>query len=369
MRQELNGLRQQTNQQNVVAELDAQQLAAQNPLTYIEKKALIAEIHKLPQEGMERVIEIVTAAKPDTGDDEEIEIPLDELDTATLRQLQRYVASLKKPKVEAQRPLTKAAPAPKRANIHAAPAPYASQPAVSHQQYSAPAPAPAAAGSGFGARRPLPTEPATVRPIFRQEMAASAHTATTTSTTTSTSTHMDGALGEIDFSAMSEMMDADDEASVAGDAQAAAQASAAAWGASAPPSSSHLSSGPESGFSSHPPTGISTWGSAGNELLEKQQREQRLQAQERAVQQQRELTEAASVAAIADAAARHAEQQRQAAMQAAAEAERVAQAAAAQRELDRQAREAAVATIRGDNTELARHIAGVAAHGASSTWL
>jgi hypothetical protein len=60
MQQELNGLRQQTNQQNVVAELDAQQWEAQNPLTYVEKKTLIGEIHKLPQEHMEEVIRIVT---------------------------------------------------------------------------------------------------------------------------------------------------------------------------------------------------------------------------------------------------------------------------------------------------------------------
>jgi len=368
MRQELNGLRQQTNQNNVVAELDAMQYEAQNPLTYVEKKALIAEIHKLPQEHMEKVIEIVTAAKPDTGDDEEIEIPLDELDTSTMRQLQRYVASLKKPKAEA-RPAAKAAPPAKKAKVEPmAYEPYAVQAPAMHHQVSAPAPAPApapAAGGGFGARRALPTEQQQHDfPIFQQD--------TPTTTTTASSNHMDGALGEIDFSAMSSMMDADEGGLSVEDPETAAMANAAAWGAASPStgnaSSSQQSSG--NGLNSHPPTGLGTWGAAGNELLEKQQREEQFREQGQLVEQQRRTAEAASVAAIADAAARQAEQQHEAAAHATVEQQRAAQAVAAQREQDRQTREAIGATIQGDNTDLARHITGVAGHGhaASTGW-
>jgi Bromodomain extra-terminal - transcription regulation len=68
--------------------------AARDPLTFDEKKILISQIHKLPADKMDQVVEIVQAAiKPGQRSDgnEEIEIPLDELDTLTLRKLQRYV--------------------------------------------------------------------------------------------------------------------------------------------------------------------------------------------------------------------------------------------------------------------------------------
>jgi hypothetical protein len=67
--------------------------AAQNPLTFEEKKTLIAKIHKLPPNKMEEVVEIIQAAIPpeSRADSEEIEIPLDELDTYTLRRLQKFV--------------------------------------------------------------------------------------------------------------------------------------------------------------------------------------------------------------------------------------------------------------------------------------
>ncbi len=64
------------------------------PLTYLEKKSLIDSINEMPSEHMERVIVIVQEATRATasGDgDEDIEIPLDELDTGTLRKLQRLV--------------------------------------------------------------------------------------------------------------------------------------------------------------------------------------------------------------------------------------------------------------------------------------
>ena len=65
-------------------------------MTIEEKKALIAQIHKLPGEKMARVVHIIQSALPpsDREDGDEVEIPLDELDTATLRKLQDYVQVL-----------------------------------------------------------------------------------------------------------------------------------------------------------------------------------------------------------------------------------------------------------------------------------
>jgi hypothetical protein len=67
--------------------------AAQNPLTFEEKKTVIAEIHKLPPNKMEQVLEIIQAALPPQGEDDtgEIEVPLDALDTYTLRKLQKFI--------------------------------------------------------------------------------------------------------------------------------------------------------------------------------------------------------------------------------------------------------------------------------------
>jgi hypothetical protein len=63
-----------------------------NPLTLDEKKALISQIHKLPAERMDDVVDIIRSATDvrDEGDNE-VEISLDDLDTHTLRRLQSYV--------------------------------------------------------------------------------------------------------------------------------------------------------------------------------------------------------------------------------------------------------------------------------------
>ena len=68
-------------------------VAAQAPLTYEEKKILIANIMKLDGDQMTSVVDIIQSAMPHTacGDGDEVEIPVDELDTYTLRQLQDYV--------------------------------------------------------------------------------------------------------------------------------------------------------------------------------------------------------------------------------------------------------------------------------------
>jgi len=64
------------------------------PLEYEEKKLLISQIHALPPQKLAKVIEIIQASlPPGRADDngEEVEIPIDELDTTTLRKLQEYV--------------------------------------------------------------------------------------------------------------------------------------------------------------------------------------------------------------------------------------------------------------------------------------
>ena len=84
--------------------------AAHNPLTFDEKKKLIAQIHKLPPNKMEHVLDIIQAALPKNEDNDsgDIEIPLDALDTFTLRKLQKFIedsAPKKKPPVAGVPPL------------------------------------------------------------------------------------------------------------------------------------------------------------------------------------------------------------------------------------------------------------------------
>lgn len=68
--------------------------AAAEPLSMEEKRQLITQINHLPPEKLTRVVQIVQdalPARPQDDDDDEVEIPLDDLDTATLRKLQNYV--------------------------------------------------------------------------------------------------------------------------------------------------------------------------------------------------------------------------------------------------------------------------------------
>ena len=60
-------------------------------MTFEEKKNLITQIHKLPSKKVEKVVEIIQAGMPPNRKDdseEEVEIPIDDLDEATLRRLQ-----------------------------------------------------------------------------------------------------------------------------------------------------------------------------------------------------------------------------------------------------------------------------------------
>jgi hypothetical protein len=72
--------------------------AAHNPLSLAEKKALIVQINKLPPDRMEQVLLIINSVLPAKDQEKvlqsasnDIEIPLEILDTFTLRKLQQFV--------------------------------------------------------------------------------------------------------------------------------------------------------------------------------------------------------------------------------------------------------------------------------------
>lgn len=67
--------------------------AARNPLTFEEKKILIQQIQQLGPEQALHVAEIIRPALPEdqVGQNGSIEIPVDSLDTFTLRKLKQYV--------------------------------------------------------------------------------------------------------------------------------------------------------------------------------------------------------------------------------------------------------------------------------------
>ena len=250
MQSEITRLRTTVQHTDVIAGLDQQQLEAQHPLTYAEKKSLISDIHKLPQEHMEGVIEIVAAAKPGTGTgEEEEEVTLDELDTATLRSLQRYVASLKAPKasvVKPQAPLYKpmagAMPSVPAVVKHA-PTP---APTMSTGHVSVPTAAAPAAG-GFGTRR-----------VAEPSISA-------LSTGGYSGANSDAI---IDFSAMGSMDDMEDEP-----APATNPAGSAAWAAvttTATASGQHSTGG--------------SWGQAAQNLMHTKQREQQLTGAEQSTE-------------------------------------------------------------------------------------
>lgn len=64
------------------------------PLSYEEKRNLRMSIEKLPAEKASRVVDIISeSTNLSQGEDEEVEIDIDSLDTRTLRRLQEYVSS------------------------------------------------------------------------------------------------------------------------------------------------------------------------------------------------------------------------------------------------------------------------------------
>jgi hypothetical protein len=60
-----------------------------------EKRQLGQDIHKLPEDRVHRVIDIINESGCQMGgNDEEVEIDIEKLDTATLRSLQKYVREI-----------------------------------------------------------------------------------------------------------------------------------------------------------------------------------------------------------------------------------------------------------------------------------
>jgi len=117
MEQELNSLRTAVRQTEIRTSLDQQRVAAQIPLSFDEKATLVNNIQRLDGEQINAVVDIIQSAMPHIdcgGDSDELEIPMDELDTYTLRQLQDYVHTVQQQNINAKR---------KRQSIAATPAP------------------------------------------------------------------------------------------------------------------------------------------------------------------------------------------------------------------------------------------------------
>ena len=92
MQSEITKLRTAVRQNEVSQHIVTQREAAHHPLTLEEKKALIQEINLLPDSKQAQVLEIIHSSSSLPPDqDEDVEIPLDQLDTLTLRRLQKYV--------------------------------------------------------------------------------------------------------------------------------------------------------------------------------------------------------------------------------------------------------------------------------------
>lgn len=93
MQDEIRSLRATVKEKEVMARIHETKEAAQNPLTFEEKKILINAIHRLPPARMEQVLDIIQRALPPGKEEDggEIEVPLDALDTLTLRRLQAFI--------------------------------------------------------------------------------------------------------------------------------------------------------------------------------------------------------------------------------------------------------------------------------------
>lgn len=91
LQEEVFQLRAAVRKNEVSSELGERREAAQKPLSFEEKKQLINSIHKLPAHRMQQVIDIIQSAMPSDSGEDMVEIPIDELDTFTLRRLQKFV--------------------------------------------------------------------------------------------------------------------------------------------------------------------------------------------------------------------------------------------------------------------------------------
>jgi len=118
MKEEIDRLRAQLNEKEIAKSLQESQEAAQTPLTYDEKKQLVSMVSKLPSEKMDELVQIIRNGLPEEKKNDDIsEVPLEILDTLTLRRLQKFVkenAVLKK-RPSSTVPRTKSEPSLKKA--------------------------------------------------------------------------------------------------------------------------------------------------------------------------------------------------------------------------------------------------------------
>jgi hypothetical protein len=301
MQSELMTLRQSVGQEAIMSAMDRQQEASQKPLTYSEKKDLIDSINRMEEEHMERIVNIIQESRATNGGaegEEDIEVPLDELDTGTLRRLQAVVDEVmpgrkgkraldeggaKKEAAPVSRPQRQANPAKKAR---------ADDTGYAYSYNSAPPPAPQVGTVGPGMI--APPAPAAV-PI------------------------VDGPSEDY-----GDML----QGGGGGGGGAAAVASADAWAAAS--SSSSQAATAVAASAGAGAGGDGSWNAAGAELQARQARDEQLKQEEGRLQQQRQQEESERAQALREAAMRQEQEQRL--------AQEAAQAEAAQAERDMQAR-------------------------------
>lgn len=123
MEQELHRLRATVQENQLKDRVEESVEAAKKPLTLDEKRALVTQIYKLAPEKIEKALDIIRESIATNPDDGEIEIPIDSLDTLTLRKLQKFIQdntekkkrSLGAPSLSRQPSVAKGEPAPKKA--------------------------------------------------------------------------------------------------------------------------------------------------------------------------------------------------------------------------------------------------------------
>lgn len=270
------------------------------PLTYQEKKTLIDSINEMPSDHMEQVIIIVQEATRATAtgdDDDDIEIPLDELDTHTLRKLQALVDKVM-PGKKRQAPPADAGDIPpakrqaqKKSEGAYQPTAVKVEPAFGVPP-AAPAPAIEAPTEDYG-------------DFFNADKGGSTVVAANTDAWAASSAHV---------------------------AQTSGQQGAGAEGAGG------------------------AWGEASAEMQAKQEREQQQRAQEEKLQQQRRLEEQQRAEAMSNAAKKQHEESQAAEKKAKQDAARAEQELQRRREEERRQREGMSASVTVDSSDLLKQM-------------
>jgi uncharacterized protein (UPF0335 family) len=98
MQTELVQIKNQLRQYDIKNSVEIQRQAAHDPMTLEEKQTLVERINRLDEERMKEIIDIIREMFPAaaSGDGEDVDIPIDDLDTLTLRRLQSIVSKSEK---------------------------------------------------------------------------------------------------------------------------------------------------------------------------------------------------------------------------------------------------------------------------------